>query len=113
MHVMLRCLVPDARLRRVRSTSVPPYVTACFLSPFMTPSPPFPDRWTGSAAVGVCLAFFLAASLADPGYITPHNAHAHQHLYPCDGALFEPGAECWTCGLEKPARSKHCNACGR
>lgn len=31
--------------------------------------------------------------------------------YPFDYTLYHPGKVCSTCGLEKPARSKHCSTC--
>lgn len=57
-------------------------------------------------------ALFAAASLSDPGTVTATNAAAFDALYPHDGLLFTP-RHCDTCRLPKPARSKHCRACGR
>jgi hypothetical protein len=58
------------------------------------------------------VAAFFAASRADPGRITPDNAARYLAAYPPDGALFD-GRPCVTCGFARPARSKHCRACGR
>ncbi|PFH62398.1 hypothetical protein XA68_13837 [Ophiocordyceps unilateralis] len=57
--------------------------------------------------------FLCLACASDPGYITPENHAYHMTLYPYDFALFHPGNECRTCGLLKPARSKHCSICKR
>ncbi|PHH75206.1 hypothetical protein CDD80_2536 [Ophiocordyceps camponoti-rufipedis] len=64
--------------------------------------------------VGFMPYLFLYLSCAsDPGYITPDNHAYYMSLYPYDYALFHPGNECRTCGLLKPARSKHCSICKR
>ncbi|TKA79520.1 hypothetical protein B0A49_01086 [Cryomyces minteri] len=44
-------------------------------------------------------------------YITPSNHSARMRDYPYDHILFRPGQLCRTCGLVKPARSKHCSIC--
>ncbi|KAG2501050.1 hypothetical protein HYH03_000869 [Edaphochlamys debaryana] len=71
---------------------------------------------TGTAAVAVCLAFFVAACASDPGTIRasdPPSVLAAWHvLYPLDGHVF-PAKQCATCGFERPARSKHCGVCGK
>ncbi|KAF4595871.1 DHHC zinc finger membrane protein [Ophiocordyceps camponoti-floridani] len=67
-----------------------------------------------AVVVGFMPYLFLYLSCAsDPGYITPDNHAYHMSLYPYDYALFHPGNECRTCGLLKPARSKHCSICKR
>lgn len=70
-------------------------------------------KYTGTLCTLLCLACFAAASFADAGTITPLNAAAHCALYPPDGQLFEEGAECSSCGVMKPGRSKHCRSCRR
>ncbi|GLC57570.1 hypothetical protein PLESTB_001241500 [Pleodorina starrii] len=79
---------------------------------------------SGSASVLTSLALFLAASLSDPGTVSPsppgaaHPAPAPQQLaawhllYPLDGAIFPP-KDCPTCRISRPARSKHCRVCNR
>ncbi|NXG77447.1 ZDHC4 palmitoyltransferase, partial [Baryphthengus martii] len=55
---------------------------------------------------------FLLCSRADPGLITQANHAALVTIYAYDGVLFQRGTVCPTCGMEKPARSKHCGSCG-
>ena len=57
------------------------------------------------------IALFIL-SRSDPGIITPQNYLAHIDLFPYDNVLFTPHNKCRTCQFSKPARSKHCNACG-
>ncbi|KAJ7306059.1 hypothetical protein JRQ81_010425 [Phrynocephalus forsythii] len=74
----------------------------------------------------VNVGFFLLCSTTDPeipfgahtcgfflllGTITQHNQAVFLHSYPYDGVLFEKGAQCATCHVRKPARSKHCGVC--
>lgn len=68
---------------------------------------------TAAITVALPYIFFYLACASDPGYITPQNHAYHMSLYPYDHALFHPGHECRTCGLLKPARSKHCSICKR
>ena len=71
-----------------------------------------PRSYVGNALVVAALASFAAASVADPGTVTPATASAHAALFPLDGVIWQR-KHCGTCGLDRPARSKHCSACGR
>lgn len=55
----------------------------------------------------VCLAAYCAAWLVRPASVTRANAQAELQRYPPDGVLFL-AADCRTCHLPRPARSKHC-----
>ena len=44
-------------------------------------------------------------------FITPESLPAQMSEYPYDRIIFHPGLICSTCGLRKPARSKHCRLC--
>uniref|UniRef100_A0A803TRR3 Palmitoyltransferase n=1 Tax=Anolis carolinensis TaxID=28377 RepID=A0A803TRR3_ANOCA len=61
----------------------------------------------------VNMVFFILCSRSDPGAITKSNQALFLHSYPYDGVMFETGAECITCKVKKPARSKHCGVCNR
>lgn len=68
-------------------------------------------RYTGTASVVLCLAFFLAASIGDPGFVTKSNLQHHLQT-PYDD-ITNKRKICRTCDLQRPARAKHCNICGR
>ncbi|KAK4128081.1 zf-DHHC-domain-containing protein [Parathielavia appendiculata] len=70
-------------------------------------------KTTGTISILLPYLFLYLSAFSDPGTITPQN-HAHEMArYPYDFSLFHPGAECATCHLLKPARSKHCSVCKR
>lgn len=69
-------------------------------------------RWTGAAAVGVCLMSFAITSLTNPGVVTKDNEDFHHALYQYD-EVTSTQKDCRTCNLSRPARSKHCPICKR
>lgn len=66
--------------------------------------------YTSHCAVALTLFSFVYVSRCDPGKITKKNAHQFKASFPYDGILYVP-KECKTCGIERPARSKHCSFC--
>ena len=58
------------------------------------------------------LGFYWLAAFGDPGRITPKNVGMYRQLYPHQPTVPPDAAHCAACGLHRPARSKHCRACG-
>lgn len=56
----------------------------------------------------VNLVFFALTCLTNPGTITRTNELLLLQVYEFDGVMFPKNARCSSCGLKKPARSKHC-----
>lgn len=69
-------------------------------------------RWTGAAALGVCLLLMGVTSYVDPGTVTEDNEAFHCSLYAYDDVT-NTQKECETCDIKRPARSKHCKICNR
>lgn len=65
-----------------------------------------------SLVIALSVASFALVSLVNPGRITKDNLKSSIDEYEYDGLMFRPGIECPSCKIEKPARSKHCSACG-
>ncbi|KAK7744384.1 palmitoyltransferase swf1 [Diatrype stigma] len=71
------------------------------------------NRVGGALAIALPYLFLWLSARADPGTVTAASLPRQLAHYPYDYALFHPGQTCRTCGLPKPARSKHCGVCGR
>uniref|UniRef100_A0A8C5S3H7 Palmitoyltransferase n=1 Tax=Laticauda laticaudata TaxID=8630 RepID=A0A8C5S3H7_LATLA len=61
--------------------------------------------------LAVNAAFFILCSRSNPGIITKSNQLLFLHAYAYDGLMFQQDAECPTCAVRKPARSRHCGVC--
>lgn len=68
--------------------------------------------YVGYFGVFFCQYCFYLACTTDPATITSDNVECYM-THPYDGLIFAPGVICSTCKINKPARSKHCNLCGR
>jgi DHHC palmitoyltransferase len=67
----------------------------------------------GAINFAICVITFVLASFVNPGTITKENNKEYLALYPSDNFMFPAERECLSCGIEKPARSKHCRVTDR
>lgn len=68
-------------------------------------------KYTGFCVFVSCLTVWWQACSSDPGTVTTSNVNELTNIYEWDEQIFT-SIECKTCGLVKPARSKHCSMCG-
>ncbi|XP_066199425.1 palmitoyltransferase ZDHHC4 isoform X1 [Saccopteryx leptura] len=61
----------------------------------------------------VNLVFFTLSCVTDPGTVTKANELSFLQVYEFSEAMFPKNRRCCTCGVRKPARSKHCSVCNR
>ncbi|XP_032086098.1 probable palmitoyltransferase ZDHHC4 isoform X2 [Thamnophis elegans] len=61
--------------------------------------------------LAVNATFFILCSKSNPGIITKSNQLLFLNAYAYDGLMFQQDAECPTCAVRKPARSRHCSVC--
>ncbi|KAB5542947.1 DHHC zinc finger domain-containing protein [Coniochaeta sp. 2T2.1] len=71
------------------------------------------NKGFASVAIALPYLFLYLSAFTDPGSVTPSNHARTMAQYPYDFTLFQPGVQCSTCHLLKPARSKHCSICKR
>lgn len=81
-------------------------------------APNVPNRYVGSwqwililIILGVNIWSYTMACIKDPGIVTKENVDRACQLFKHDKLLYFD-TNCRTCHLRKPARSKHCSACG-
>eukprot|EP00301_Raphidiophrys_heterophryoidea_P006754 c12699_g3_i1.p1 GENE.c12699_g3_i1~~c12699_g3_i1.p1 ORF type:complete len:403 (+),score=69.89 c12699_g3_i1:1241-2449(+) len=72
---------------------------------------PWHSFWIPTVIIS-CFVTFGLASFTDPGVVTPENLRQLHTMFPVDGNLYQK-KYCDTCGLDRPARSKHCRVCNR
>lgn len=68
---------------------------------------------TSWISIVITIYMFTMACVTDPGYISKKNVKELCKQRKFDGVIFKSDVMCRTCGIEKPARSKHCSLCGR
>jgi hypothetical protein len=84
-----------------------------FYLPNAWPQLSLTHKLLGTIAMFLPYLFLYLSVFSDPGTITHENLAYQMSLYPYDFSIFHPGANCSTCQLNKPARSKHCSICKR
>mmetsp|Transcript_73470 Transcript_73470/g.192680 ORF Transcript_73470/g.192680 Transcript_73470/m.192680 type:complete len:390 (-) Transcript_73470:47-1216(-) len=67
-------------------------------------------KYVGFGMFASCLFVWWRACTVDPGTLTPANVEDLCEFYQWDNTIFV-SAQCGTCQLLKPARSKHCSMC--
>jgi len=67
-------------------------------------------KYVGSGVFVVCLSVWWKACRTDPGTVTSMNVGDLCKIYEWDDVIFT-NAQCKTCEIVKPARSKHCGLC--
>lgn len=87
-----------------------PFIAHSFIQPVRSDLDAPQNRYTGTAALVLCLAAFTAASVSDPGFVTKANV-VHYLRTPFDD-ITNKRKLCRTCSLQRPARAKHCSVCG-
>lgn len=80
------------------------YIPGVYISAF--------HRYTGPAAASFGLCLFLLTSFTDPGKIDVNTVKSQLETYPFDNVLYMKKS-CPTCGIPRPARSKHCRICNK
>ncbi|KAJ2844902.1 palmitoyltransferase swf1 [Coemansia erecta] len=86
----------------------------------MEAAPMIPNRYVGgwqwitiALTLAVNIGTYAVACWVDPGIVDATNVDQACSLFKPDGLLYFQDHVCRTCHLRKPARSKHCSACGR
>lgn len=87
------------------------YVTVGFFKYIPGPYVGGYHKTLGTLLTLACYYSFFIASTSDPGILTKGNIKKALKRFDYDNNMYLKGAECSTCKMQKPARSKHCAMC--
>jgi hypothetical protein len=87
------------------------YVTVGFFKYIPGPYVGGYHKTLGTLLALACYYSFFIACTSDPGILTKGNLKKALKRFAFDNHMYLKGAECRSCKMQKPARSKHCSMC--